>query len=644
MENFAARSREAFAERFPEIAERLGAEEPQSTIVRERGHPVDIEFGEKRLYAGDAEGFARRQIDAYMAKPLRLYMDRPQAGGLVSPVCISLVDKIKDTLAELQIGEIDLHPVGGPTFLVVYGAGLGHHLAPLVEKTEAKWLVLVEQFPEFISHTFETVDWAKLCEDLESRGGGVHIVCENDPRAMVTQIIRFMTRRGIPYVDGSWVFTHLPLWSYQEARHRLYEGIEYAFVNRGFFEDELIMMTNATANFLAGPFGLIEGKGRLEQKMPAVIVGAGPSLDEAVDTLRAIRDRIVLFSAGTSLRALLNHGIVPDFHCELENVPAVYDVMIATSKLGDLSKITLCSSATIDPRVPSFFKETLYFFRDATSSTMILGKNSRVLSGAAPTCVNTAAALASTFGFTSIILMGTDCGVRPGRRIHAAGTVYNEVGLFKEGAVDPARFPLEVEGNFGGIARTNWVYDACLRMLAEVIRAFNLSAVNCSDGALIPGARPCDPEALEIQGPPVDHAALNEMLRRTLLFYERGEILKAIDLPGVAKDARLLFDDLDALLAELGELDSDFAATYDRLNEFRLKGEHEYSSVGTIVAGTLQALPRIAMFYGFRIADKSLRRKLYDAYIAESRRICGIMREKTLALFERLEGEFAKIT
>ena len=535
----ATRSHAAFAARFPHIVERLdrpGA--VRSTLVVENGAVVDALIEERRLYGGDARGFTQAQVEAFLRKPLRLFMDRPTAAGLVSPICVRLHEALTDRLLADGVGEISSQVVDSPSFLVVFGLGLGHHLEDLARRTKAKWLILAEPIVDFVAHSFHTVDWPKLFSDFEGQGGSIHVITEIDPGKMVSAIVRFMTAQGIPYVDGSHVFTHYPLWAFTEGRNRLYEAVEFAFINRGFFEDEVKMMSNAVANFAAGPCWLIEGRPRLHRPELAAVVGAGPSLDEALPALKQLRDRIVLFSAGTALRPLLRNGLVPDFHCELENVPEAFEAVSEAAKEGDLGKITLFASATVDPRMPPLFREAIYFFRDSVSSTQILGEKHLPIAGATPTCVNMALSMAAFLGFTEIALFGADCGMRAGGEDHASATVYRDIGLFKKDGDTAARFPIEVEGNFGGVARTNWIYDSCRLMLAEVIQQRGLNVVNTSDGAYIPGAVPRVPEAIEVPGPPLERDALHAALKRSLNRIEPAAIFAETDLAEVAARGR----------------------------------------------------------------------------------------------------------
>ncbi|HKX09227.1 MAG TPA: 6-hydroxymethylpterin diphosphokinase MptE-like protein [Stellaceae bacterium] len=638
---FAGRSRAAFSQHFPELTAAIdGGQASPISVAVEGGVATDIVIGDTHIYGGNARGFAEGQVEAFMKKPLRLFMENPGAAGLVSEICVRMMTSVKTELAKRGITEIERRPAGNPTFLIIFGLGLGHHLMELARRTEARWLVIVEPSLDMIRHSFHALDWTALLERFDRDEGGVYLVTESDPAGMVRSIVSRVVQHGIPFIDGAWVFTHYPLWSFAEARSKLHDAIQYAFVNRGFFEDEITMMTNAVGNFTASPFWLLEGRPRLQRPETAVIVGAGPSLDESIATLHRIRDRVVLFSGGTSLRPLLRNGIVPDFHCELENVPVVVDVLKEASKYGDLSQIRLIASATVDPRVPPMFREAWYFFRDSVSSTMLLAGDLRVLTGAAPTCVNAAMAAATTLGFTEIALFGTDCGTRVGGADHASGTIY---GAGNGIAKARDSFPIEVEGNFGGVARTDWVYDACRRMLGEVIRVFGLSPINTSDGALIPGARPVVPDAVEIETPPVDRQALVDDLKRALVAFAPSEILRERDFGAMVENTKDFYRELRERLGEFKSEDMDFAGVYRAVRTFLGEAHDKFREADSMCNGTLSALPRIAMFYGYRVEAGETRRAVFDTLMRKTGEIVDQMEKETLELFERLAKQAVRV-
>lgn len=634
----ARRSRSAFAQRFPQLADAIAAQSAQASLILDGDLPADILFGDRRIYGGDARQRSRAQVDEFMAKPLRLIMESPNAAGLVSEVCIGLVRAMQRTLAEAGVSEMSRGPVSAPTFLIIFGVGLGYHLEELIRRTGARWIMIVEPFLEFIGHSFTSVDWEGLLKRVDGAEGAIHIVTDLDPGHIVNAIMGRVAAHGTPFLDGSWVFTHYPLWAFAEAGKRLHGAAEFAYINRGFFEDEIVMMTNAVANFSNHSFSLLDARPRRHRPETAVVVGAGPSLDEGIETLHRIRDRVLLFSGGTALRPLLRAGLVPDFHCELENGPQVYEVISEAKKHGDLAQIRLIASATIDPRVASMFGETILFFRDSVSSTCILRGDKALVSGAAPTCVNTAMAAAAMLGFTDFVLFGADCGTRPGMPDHAEGTIYRDVEKWQKYLARRARYPLEVEGNFGGIAVTNWVYDASRRMLMDLIATYQLNVVNCSDGALIAGATPRVPEALEIDGAVIDRARIIAELKRAMTQYRPGEILRDRRLEGLRERAMAMYADLRTLLARFDAETGDFAGVYAAMHDFLRKAGDAYGQAQSIPGGSLHALPRIAMFYGGRAQDAALRRRLFETFQAETQRALTAMERATDELLERLSA------
>lgn len=631
----AARSRAAFAQRFPLIIDAIAAEPAQSRLVLEGDTPIDIVIGDQRIYGGDARAHAARQIEAFIQKPLRFVMETPQTAGLVSEICIDLKRAMERTLADANVSEVSRGPIGAPTFLVVFGLGLGDHLAELVRRTGARWIIVVEPFVEFIAHSFRAIDWEQLLGEVEQAGGKLHVISDLDPGRIIVQIMRTVAEHGTPYLDGTWVFTHYPLWTFAESSKRLHGAAEFAYVNRGFFEDELVMLGNAVTNFARHPFWLLDGKPRLHRPEPAVVVGAGPSLDEAIEALHRIRDRVVLFSAGTALRPLLRNGLVPDFHCELENGPQVFEVCREAAQHGDLKQVRLIASATVNPRVASLFGEAILFFRDSVSSTQIMAGEIRPVSSAAPTCVNTALAAGAALGFTDFILIGTDCGARRGMSYHAEGTIYRDLEKWRT-QDERSKYPLEVEGNFGGIAVTNWVYDASRRMLIDLIATFRLNVVNCSDGALIAGATPRVPKSLQFGGAPIDRVRLVAELKRSLRHYEAGELLRGTDLEGLRDCARALYRDLALVLERFSEGGDDFVGVFEAMAEFQRRAGETYGRIEVMPEGSLSALPRVALFYGGRVADAALRQRLFAVFHTEFRQALAAMARRTDALLAEL--------
>src|SRR4029077_11748892 len=136
------------------------------------------------------------------------------------------------------------------------------------------------------------------------------------------------------------------------------------------------------------------------------------------------------------------------------------------------------------------------------------------------------------------------------------------------------------------------------RMLMDFIAAYRLNVVNCSDGAVISGATPRVPAAGEIGGPIVDRAAVMTEIKRSMGHYGAGQLLRSKELSHLREMGRVMFGDLRHVLAGFSPADADFPGVYNAFRRFLDTAEAKYGHVNTIVDGSINALPRIAMFYG----------------------------------------------
>jgi hypothetical protein len=60
-----------------------------------------------------------------------------------------------------------------------------------------------------------------------------------------------------------------------------------------------------------------------------------------------------------------------------------------------------------------------------------------------------------------------------------------------------------------------------------------------------------------------------------------------------------------------------------------------------MVSGSLQGLPRIAMYYGYRIDNSAKRHRFFELFMAEFRAIVASMAQEIYTLFDEL-GERAQ--
>jgi len=160
--------------------------------------------------------------------------------------------------------------------------------------------------------------------------------------------------------------------------------------------------------------------------VPALVVGAGPSLDRNVADIARYQDRVVIIAADTSLRPLLAAGIEPDI------VVATDPTETNARHLNDLpscGRTHLVAEGSVDPESLPHFEGRTFFFRIADHHPWPWLRQSGHDRGhlrAWGSVLTTAFDLALTMGCEPIVFAGADLAFTDGRP-YARGTTYEEV-------------------------------------------------------------------------------------------------------------------------------------------------------------------------------------------------------------------------
>jgi hypothetical protein len=474
----------------PGLARRLAEYKPRSELIFDKDGNHNVGFGERKLYERPLVEHARDQVARFWTNPARL---------VVAPVQPTHLDR--------QAGQF-LHNIlkrgheRGVTFqampktrrselVVVFGIGLAAHLDPLVEDTDCRFLVLVEPNLEFLHHSLGVYDWAGLIKRLARKRGRL-LFFVGIPPVAVDEGLRGAIRVFCPCAfDGMVIFTHYPNTLFDQVMNLIQKNAAITVSGFGFVDDEIFMLRNTYANLSAGDARLTQRTGARRIAAPIFLVGSGPSLDRMYEDIRRNADRAVIFSCGTGIRPLLQAGIVPDLHLEIERNVEVVPLIEQAAREFDLSPICLVVTTTVDPRIPLYFKKKVYYFRAALSCTPIFAPTDECQPGSSgPTVVNAALGVAQDVGFRQVYFFGVDLGTRvvnPKVR-HSAHSWQNTVDGFE----DTKAYDMPVPGNFGGKVYSNRDLLWTMSEVENAIRHWGRGRFyyNCSDGARIKGVTP----------------------------------------------------------------------------------------------------------------------------------------------------------
>jgi hypothetical protein len=625
------RSRRALVRRFPELAPVLEADYGLRPVL-EAGEVVDLSAADGRLYGHDGRRRALDQAAGWLAQPQRLVPPRPEPGlERESALKTRLIEFLTAECRRLGLDPAALPaaPVLDESLLVVLGIGLGHHLPALVEGGGGREVVLVESAPALLAGSLAALDWHDLLERGEAAGRRFHLILDDRADAILQRLGQIFLAGGGARLDGAGVFLHYPAPALAETRARLNEIAQLVFMSRGYFEDEMVMLANSLANLRRGGFALVDAGRRPSRPEPVLVVGSGPSIDGSIEAVRRLRAQALVVSCGSALRVCLAHGIVPDFHCEIENGAWVLEAIGLAAAGRDLAPVTLIAPTTVDPRVPALFGRSLLFFREETAPTRILAPPGHEVFLAVPTVANTALRLMAGLGFERFHLFGIDCGTKSADKRHSVATVYHDQPEFR--AFEEAmKLVHPCPGNFGGTVQADWTFTFSRLFLEKLIESFGLEVFNCSDGARIAHTRPLPAARLRLGGgAPVRGAALCAGLPVAPPQPAR---------PGLAPEVGRLGAALRAAIEAGRREDADGIAFQARLAGFFERHRDDFGRVSVLFEGSALAWSKIGLWFLHRIADPGARGALFRAFLDEYQRLA----EEMIAMaMERLEQEEA---
>lgn len=156
---------------------------------------------------------------------------------------------------------------------------------------------------------------------------------------------------------------------------------------------------------------------------PAVVVGAGPSLDGAMPHLKRMRDHFVVIATGTALGPLRKAGIRPDLVIAVDGSP-----LIGKQFNGPCEDLYLAASTLVYPGITRRFKGNFFGLLDLSpidrwvaDVTPVQGKLH-----AGGTVTACGMDLAARMGCAPVMTVGLDLSFDNAGPSHASGSMYDK--------------------------------------------------------------------------------------------------------------------------------------------------------------------------------------------------------------------------
>lgn len=375
------------------------------------------------------------------------------------------------------------------TTVIFYGTGLGYHIDLFLEKHSNVDYYIYEPIPPLL-YTYLS---NKSIKDLPYKNLK-NIVIDNCTDETINFLNNIVDKK-----KGEVLLIELPI-------HKKIFSKEYSdFINlfktilknkRGTLHTNYAFqkrwIINSMKNFgevLSTPNILIEKKGEFKDK-PAILVAAGPSLNDEIENLRYIKDKglAYIFSVGSAINTLIHNDIYPNAACTYD--PTVNNQKVFEKiKEKEIKEIPMIFGSSVG-------YETLYDYlgskyhmitsQDTVSKYYLKNKYNKKIDIVqdAPSIAVVTVQLLNELGFSPIILVGQNLAYKD-RKLHSEWVHYSKGVTDK--AIENAILVKDVKGNE---ILTSEGFNRMRQQMEHYIKELpNMEVINTTkDGAAIEGA------------------------------------------------------------------------------------------------------------------------------------------------------------
>ncbi len=495
------KNQQILSSKAPGILQIISSPPPNFSVIVKDGK-LDADFGGGGIYSGDAYGMSLSQVQAFEEKPIRLFPD------------ISLGESSEDTpviahrygakIQRLIGNRIEPKPLRETRhipMLLMVGLGFGIHLELLLERYEVQNLIILD-VPAFFRLSLYYLDWERLLQYYSKPGRSLNLIVhdklimEQNLDNAFQELLRTIQQLNPGVFYWGYYFEHLRYNPPMRLLEWFSSSPAFQELFHGYFDDELWSLRWTLEKF-ERKIPLYYPQKKVPAGSVAFVVGAGPSLDYAIDKIREYQDKAVIFSCGTAISALQRAGIVPDFHVEIERTKYTYDTLLELDR-DFLKQTRLIANNPLWTDCFKLFKKGYMFLKlNDTGALLLEPTGSPIIWHTGPTVTAAGVALAGEFGFEEVYLFGVDLGSKSLENHHSKLTsYYNPKSFLSKSKID---FDLTVPGNFGGEVRTHRWFLNTKYGIEQTIKKKGIKAYNTSDGAKIEGAVPLPIEFFRLE-------------------------------------------------------------------------------------------------------------------------------------------------
>ncbi|SCG81913.1 hypothetical protein DW1_0293 [Proteiniborus sp. DW1] len=366
--------------------------------------------------------------------------------------------------------------------VIFYGAGLGYHIDTFLEKYPDVNYYIYEPIPEILYEYLSN----KEIKDLPSKR------LKNIVTTTGKQIISIFLNEVINKSTGKIELVTLPIHKqlfpeeYKEFLQLYKEIVKGKMTNiaaENIFQKRWIL--NSMKNFkevLSTPNIMVEKKGQFKGKT-ALLVAAGPSLNEELENIRYIKENglAYIFSVGTTVNTLINNNIYPDATTTYDP-KQINQIAVKKIKENGITEIPLIFGSSVGYETIENYPGKKYHMltnQDTVSSFYARTMNNKPIARVydAPTISVITLQLLYNLGFSTVILVGQNLAYLGSKRYSSGSVNRTELNeKEKEKAIT-------IKDVYGNETLTNSSYISMKEQLEFYIRIFeDMRVINSTKG------------------------------------------------------------------------------------------------------------------------------------------------------------------
>jgi hypothetical protein len=598
------------------------------------------------VYADSPVENSKAQVDEYLKAPRQFassisFSENPQYEH--EKQLQKLYEKRISEVGE-DSGYIKEAPAEQMDFLVMIGAGLGYHIEELISRTKVKHFYIWEPDKDVFYCAMHILDLSLINQHCINLYGSLTIKVGGNQNQFVNEIYNSLQASGVYNMARLYMYRHYRSEETDNGFKNLNQICYRLLSGLGFFEDEIISISH-TLTAIEKELPLLKALDAFDnqiKKASVFVVGNGPSLDEHLEFIKKNNDNAIIFSCGTALKAILDAGIIPDFHIEMERVAAQYEWIDQVGHKEKLKRIKFISLNNVYSGTSSLFKESFIIAKPKDGGMDFLYEyiDKDIYPGVYacnPTVTNAATAIAIRLGFTQLYLFGVDFGFKDESKHHATNSMHNQKDY--HGYKAKVKSAFAVKGNFCDEVLTTQIFDSARGSMEMLLEAYSsVHCFNCSDGAYIQLTTPARIEKIDtlpLIANKEDKLALllNDAFSNEI--YANADFMQlfAKKLPTFEKIIGDLRSSCKTEIEDRAELSLLFSHQFQYVSQYHNKPESEVFF--RFIGGTLSYFQTNIMVNVFYFSNLSER----QAYI---RWALGLFEQHLAWLFEELKTYYNK--